>query len=147
MQTLVNRSLSRQRSRVRVSLTSLRTSRRPRHFLSKEFRLTIERMAKRTDFEEYQETATPRPRLKSNLGHPTYSWRYTRATRPQLRSALKSIRPNRRQVSFVESLPRDAYGKVLKRNLEERLQDFRLASAGAGQSGFAGVEVIVRGVS
>jgi len=79
--------------------------------------------------------------------HPTSSWRFTWARRPQGRSELKSIKRNWRQVSFAESRFRDAYGKVLKRNLEERLQDFRLASAGAGQSGFAGVEVIVRGVS
>jgi fatty-acyl-CoA synthase len=35
-----------------------------------------------------------------------------------------------RQVIFMEGLPRNAYGKVLKRNLQERLRDFRFGSAG-----------------
>ena len=39
-----------------------------------------------------------------------------------------------RQVIFVELLPRNAYGKVLKLNLRDRLRDPRLGTAGEGHS-------------
>jgi fatty-acyl-CoA synthase len=39
-----------------------------------------------------------------------------------------------RQVIFIEALPRNAYGKVLKGNLQDRLRDFRLGTSGEGLS-------------
>ena len=39
-----------------------------------------------------------------------------------------------RQVIFIEALPRNAYGKVLKRDLQDRLREFNLGSTGASDS-------------
>jgi len=39
-----------------------------------------------------------------------------------------------REVIFVEALPRNAYGKVLKLDLQERLRHLKLRAAGTGHS-------------
>ena len=50
-----------------------------------------------------------------------------------LRHKINKIKLPRR-VIFMETLPRNAYGKVLKLNLQDHLRDLRFASAGEGPS-------------
>ena len=50
-----------------------------------------------------------------------------------LRSRINKIKLPR-EVIFVEALPRNAYGKVLKLDLRERLRHLRLKAAGTGHS-------------